>query len=60
MPKSKHFSTWLGWMGAVTAVGILLGTSEPVGAPFIGLINAIVYSAWADLDFDCWRVYVEK
>jgi hypothetical protein len=33
---------------------------EPVGAPFIGLINAIVYSAWADLDFDCWRVYVEK
>jgi hypothetical protein len=47
MPKSKHFSAWLGWMGAVTAVGILLGTLEPAGVPFVGLINAIAYSLWA-------------
>jgi len=47
MPKSKHFSTWLGWMGATAAFGILLGTLEPAGVPFVGLINAIAYIVWA-------------
>ena len=47
MPKSKYFSTWLGWMGVVLAVGILLGTLEPAGVPFVGLINVIAYSLWA-------------
>ena len=47
MPKSKYFSTWLGWMGALLAVGILAGTLEPVGVPFTGLINAISYTLWA-------------
>ena len=47
MPKSKYFSTWLGWMGGVLAVGILLGTLEPAGVPFVGLINVIAYSLWA-------------
>jgi hypothetical protein len=47
MPKSKHFSAWLGWMGAITAFGILLGVLEPAGVPFVGLINAIAYSLWA-------------
>ncbi len=47
MPKSKHFSSWLGWMGGVLAVGILLGTLEPAGVPFVGLINVIAYSLWA-------------
>jgi hypothetical protein len=47
MPKSKYFSTWLGWIGAVCAVGILLGTLEPAGVPFVGVVNAIVYILWA-------------
>ena len=47
MPNSKHFSTWLGWMGATAAFGILLGTLEPAGVPFVGLINAIAYIVWA-------------
>ena len=47
MPKSKYFSTWLGWMGGVLAVGILLGTLEPAGVPLVGLINVIAYSLWA-------------
>jgi hypothetical protein len=47
MPKSRHFSTWLGGLGAVLAVGILLGTLEPAGVPFVGLINVIAYSLWA-------------
>jgi len=47
MPKSRHFSSWLGWMGGVLAVGILLGTLEPAGVPLVGLINVIAYSLWA-------------
>lgn len=47
MPKSKHFSNWLGWMGGVLAVGILLGALEPAGVPIVGAINAIAYSLWA-------------
>jgi hypothetical protein len=47
MPKSKYFSTWLGWMGGVCAIGILLGTLEPIGVPFVGLINAFAYILWA-------------
>jgi hypothetical protein len=47
MPKSKYFSTWIAWVGIVLALGILLGTLEPAGVPFVGLINAIAYSLWA-------------
>jgi len=47
MPKSKIFSAWQGWLGIALAIGILLGTLEPVGAPFVGAINAIAYSLWA-------------
>lgn len=47
MQKSKYFNTWLGWMGGVLAIGILLGTLEPVGVPFVGAVNAIAYSLWA-------------
>ena len=47
MPKSKYFSTWLAWIGIISAVGILLGTLEPAGVQFVGLINAIAYSLWA-------------
>jgi len=47
MPKSKIFGAWLGWMGGVLAIGILLGVLEPAGVPLVGLINAIAYSLWA-------------
>jgi hypothetical protein len=47
MPKSKIFTAWQGWLGIVLAVGILLGTLEPAGVPFVGAINAIAYSLWA-------------
>jgi hypothetical protein len=47
MPKSRYFSTWIGWMGVVLAVGILLGALEPAGVPFVGLVNAVAYSLWA-------------
>ncbi|MBI5954684.1 MAG: DUF4386 domain-containing protein [Chloroflexi bacterium] len=47
MPKSKYFSSWLGWTGVVIALGILLGTLEPAGVPYVGLVNAIAYSLWA-------------
>ncbi len=47
MPNSKVFGKWLGWLGAAAGVGILLGTLEPVGVPYVGLVNAIAYSLWA-------------
>jgi hypothetical protein len=47
MPKSKYFNTWIGRMGVMLAIGIMLGTLEPAGVPFVGLINAIAYSLWA-------------
>jgi len=47
MPKSNNFTAWQGWLGIALAVGILLGTLEPAGVPFIGAINAIAYSLWA-------------
>ncbi len=47
MMSSLHFSKWLGWMGIISAVGILLGILEPAGVPFVGLINAIAYIFWA-------------
>ena len=47
MMSSPRFSKWLGWMGIISAVGILLGTLEPAGVPFVGLINAIAYIFWA-------------
>jgi hypothetical protein len=47
MPKSRIFSGWQGWLGMVLAIGILLGTLEPAGVPFVGALNAIAYSLWA-------------
>jgi hypothetical protein len=47
MPKSKIFSAWQGWLGIALALGILLGTLEPAGVPFVGAVNAIAYSLWA-------------
>jgi len=47
MMNSLRFSKWLGWMGIVSAAGILLGILEPAGVPWVGLINAISYILWA-------------
>jgi hypothetical protein len=47
MPKSKIFSTRLGWTGGILAVGILFGTLEPAGVSVAGLVNAIAYILWA-------------
>jgi len=47
MPRSKYFSAWLGWMGAITAAGILLGTLEPVGVAWASAVSVIAYSLWA-------------
>jgi hypothetical protein len=47
MSRSKIFSAWLGWMGIVSALGILVGVLEPAGVPFVGLINAMAYIVWA-------------
>lgn len=47
MMNSPRFSKWLGWMGIVFAVGILAGTLESAGIPFVGLVNAVSYIFWA-------------
>jgi hypothetical protein len=47
MSKSRIFSAWQGWLGFGLAIGILLGTLEPAGVPYVGAINAIAYSLWA-------------
>jgi len=47
MPKSRHFRGWLGWIGMTAGGGILLGALEPVGVPYVGLVNAIAYGLWA-------------
>jgi hypothetical protein len=47
MRKSGVFPAWLGWMGGLAAVGILLGTLEPFGVAWVGLVNAVAYIVWA-------------
>ena len=47
MMNSPRFSKWLGWVGILSAFGILLGALEPAGVPLVGLINAIAYIFWA-------------
>ncbi|MBI5839184.1 MAG: DUF4386 domain-containing protein [Chloroflexi bacterium] len=53
MFKSPRFAKRLGWMGMLSALGILLGTLEPAGVPLAGLINAMSYIVWA-----IWMVIV--
>lgn len=47
MLKSARFRAWLGWLGIISAAGILLGVLEPAGVPLVGLVNAISYIVWA-------------
>lgn len=47
LPRAGRYPFWLAWSGGALAVGILLGTLEPLGVPLVGLVNAIAYSLWA-------------
>lgn len=47
MLKSPRFRPWLGWIGIVSAIGILAGALEPAGLPLAGPINAAAYIVWA-------------
>lgn len=47
MLKSPRFKAWTGWMGIVSAAGILVRMLEPAGVLMVGLINAMAYVLWA-------------
>ncbi len=47
MLSSTRFRKWLGWMGILSAAGILVGVLEPAGVPLVGLFNAMSYIVWA-------------
>jgi hypothetical protein len=47
MLKSVNFGKWLGWLGIISAAGILVGVLEPAGVPLVGLVNAMSYIVWA-------------
>jgi hypothetical protein len=47
MLNSPGFGRWVGWIGIISSLGILLGTLEPAGVPFAGLVNAMAYVLWA-------------
>jgi hypothetical protein len=47
MLKSPVFRPWLGWVGIVSALGILVGLLEPAGFALAGTINAVAYLAWS-------------
>jgi hypothetical protein len=53
MLKSVDFRKWIGWLGIISAAGILVGVLEPAGVPLVGLINAMAYIVWA-----IWAVIV--
>ena len=41
------FRSWLGWLGVVSALGILAGMLEPAGFALGGTINAFAYILWS-------------
>lgn len=47
MLRSSVFSRWLGILGSVSAVGILVGLLEPAGWSDAGTINALSYVLWS-------------
>ncbi len=47
MLKSGNFPKWLGWIGMVSAVGIVIGVLEPASLSWAGMVNAIAYIFWA-------------
>jgi Domain of unknown function (DUF4386) len=45
--RSPMFPPWLGWVGLIPAIGILLGILEESGFKAAGAINAISYVLWS-------------
>ena len=45
--QSSLFSTWLGWIGFLPAIGIFIGLFEEAGFKAAGAINAISYILWS-------------
>ena len=47
MVTSPVFRPWWGWLGLVSAIGILVGMLEPAGVAIAGTINAVAYIGWS-------------
>ncbi|MDX2138651.1 MAG: DUF4386 domain-containing protein [Chloroflexota bacterium] len=47
MFRSRTFAPWLGIIGIVSAIGIMVGLLEPAGVGFAGAVNAISYILWS-------------
>ena len=44
---TSGFPVWLGWVGLVSAFGILIGTLEEAGFKAAGAVNALSYILWS-------------
>jgi hypothetical protein len=47
MLRSRQFPSWLGVLGIVAAIGVMIGMLEPAGWNAAGAINAISYIVWS-------------
>jgi hypothetical protein len=47
MVSSRTFRLWWGWLGMISAIGILIGMLEPAGIAIAGTINAFAYIVWS-------------
>jgi hypothetical protein len=47
MFRSRTFAPWLGIVGILAAIGIMVGLLEPAGIGFAGAVNAISYILWS-------------
>ncbi|MEN4042606.1 MAG: DUF4386 domain-containing protein [Anaerolineaceae bacterium] len=47
MLGSHRFPRWLGWVGILASLGIIVGLLEPAGATWAGAVNAMAYVFWA-------------
>jgi hypothetical protein len=47
MLTAPLFRPWLGWLGVLSAIGILIGMLEPAGVAVAGTINALAYIVWS-------------
>jgi hypothetical protein len=47
MLTTPMFRPWLGWVGIVSALGVMVGLLEPAGIAVAGTINAFAYILWS-------------
>lgn len=47
MLRSRQFPSWLGLLGIIAAIGVMVGMLEPAGWSAAGAINAISYIVWS-------------